>query len=187
MCHLYSYKEIVMDKKISKGVKFWGLFFIISSLWTICCSISYYPHKIQTEGMSFFVFSILSAIAYLICGIYLLQLNELARKIVICLGIISLVAIPILLVPKVISVFNQSSQSEAYYAKKKKVILEEVKPEFQEQALEKLRKTDETGKKLLPIIFSVFFVIPTFILKAFPIYFFTRSKVKEQFQQGNLS
>lgn len=165
-----------MERKRSKGVTFWGWAFIILSAIGLLLEIR--PHaEYQIYGIGFRFFSIISSVAYLICGIFILKLNEIARKAVIILGIISILSIPIYLKP----IINKGS-SESIYIKQKIRITEQMKPEYQQKALEDLAKTRKITEKILPIVFIVIFGTPLLILELIPIYFFTRPKVKEQFK-----
>jgi hypothetical protein len=132
--------------------------------------------NIQLFGLGLFLFCLLSNGAYLICGIYLLKLKEPARKAVIFLGLISILSIPFFLQP-IIKVAN----SDDYYMKKKQVIMQTMKLEDQQAALEKIKMVNERGKKIFPVIFIVFSGL-LLVLEIIPIYFFTRQKVKDQFK-----
>ena len=165
-----------MEKKRSKGVTFWGWIFIIFSILGLLQMI--HPQwQIQMYGIGTIIFSVVSSVAYLICGIYVLKLNEKARKAVIILGTISILSFPLYFKP----LFNLPIP-EDYYVKSKQRITEQLKPEYQQKALERLEKSKETMKKGLPIILIVIFVVPGVIFELIPIYFFTRPKVREQFE-----
>jgi hypothetical protein len=86
-----------MEKKRSKGVTFWAWVFIILSIMGLVPFVLDFQGAIQSYGTYFGLYSMLSAILYLICGVYLLKLNEMARKAVIWLGIISIILTPLLL------------------------------------------------------------------------------------------
>ena len=165
-----------MEKKRSKGVTFWAWVFIISAIIGFL-SVKNLNQQIQIFGIGLSFFKIAVSLAHLICGIYLLKLNNSARKTAIILGIISIVAIPSYLKP----IFRQLN-SDDYYAKQKQVIIEQVKPELQQKALENLGEAREAIKELRPTVFMVIFGLPWLIFELIPIYFFTRPKIKEQFQ-----
>ena len=167
-----------MKKKRSKGVTFWGWVFIIFSIIGLLQMIS--PQRqIQMYGIGTIIFSIISAVAYLVCGIYILKLNEKSRKAAIVLGIISILSFPLYFKP----LFNMPIPQD-YYTKSKQQIIERMKPEYQHEALERLEKSNEIMKKGLPVILIIIFGIPGLIFELIPIYFFTRPKVKEQFRQS---
>jgi hypothetical protein len=164
-----------MEKKKSKGVTLWAWIFIVFSLWGILDFILNFHMRIQRVN-GLFIFHILSCLAYLMCGFFLLQLKETARKAAIYLGLISIIVIPFYLMPVV-----RSYNTDNYYAKKEKMILEQMKPEHQPAALENLRKGTERSKKIMPLIILGCIGIPILVLESLPIYFFTRPTIKEQF------
>ena len=85
-----------MRNKRSRGVTFFGWFFIIVSILSILTTFDVKATRrlIQDYGFLFSLFSLLADMAYLVAGIYLLKLSEIARKSIILLGIISLIAVP---------------------------------------------------------------------------------------------
>ena len=113
----------------------------------------------------------------MLCGIFILKLNETARKAAIILGIISILSIPAYIKP-----LSKILPPEDYYTREKQRIAKEIKLEYQQKALENLEKGEETAKKVTPIVIIVFFALPILIFELIPIYFFTRPKVKEQFK-----
>ncbi len=166
-----------MEKKRSKGVTFWGWIFIISAIIGILSAIN--PQRqVRLFGSVIVAFGVITSLAYLICGIFILKLNDNARKMAIALGIISVIVIPFYFKP-ILSMPN----SNAYYAKAKQRITEQMKPEYQQKALEDLEKSKGVVGQVVPIIFIVIFGVPMLLLELVPIYFFTRPKVKEQFEK----
>ena len=167
-----------MEKKRSKGVTFWGWVFIIFGIIGILGTIK--PQQtIKLYGMGFFLFGVVLSAANLITGIFVLKLNEIARKAVIFLGLISIILIPFWFSPVL-----KGSLNEDYVAKKRQYIIEKVKPEYQQRALVDLEKINESTKRILPTIIIVLFGVPILILELLPIIFFTRPKVKEQFKES---
>jgi len=165
-----------MEKERSKGVTFWGWVFIIFGIIGILGSIN--PQQgIKLYGIGLFSFGILLSIANLITGIFVLQLNEVARKTVIFLGVISIILIPFWLSPGFKTAFK-----EDYIAKKRQYIIDRVKPEYQQEELAKLGKINESTKKILPIMAMVLFGVPILILELLPIIFFSHPNVREQFK-----
>ncbi|MFC1592502.1 hypothetical protein ACFL4C_00605 [Candidatus Omnitrophota bacterium] len=164
-----------MEKKRSKGVTFWGWVFIIFAIPSLLQAIN--PQQcIQTQGIGILYLSLIMSVAYLICGVFVLKLNETARKAAIFFGIISILSIPFYMKPAL------NAENYNYgYAKKKQMIIEQMKPEYQQKALEDLEEVKQVSKKVLPILVIV---LSGFILvfELIPIYFFTRPKVKEQFK-----
>jgi len=165
-----------MENKRSKGVTFWGWVYIIFSIIGLLGAINP-QQQIKFIGIGIFFFSIVLCAANLICGIFILKLNETARKAAILLGIVS-----ILLNPIYLKLTLNSLNNEDPYTKRKQWIVEQVKPEYQQKQLANLEKTKEMSKKFLPIFLIVLFGVPLMIFEAIPIYFFTRPKVKEQFK-----
>ena len=164
-----------MEKKRSKGVTFWGWIFIIFGIIGVLGVLN--PQQtIKLYGQGLFFLGIVLSIANLITGIFVLKLNETARKTVIILGVISIILIPFRFAPVFKSSYNQE-----YYAKKKQYIIEKIKPEYQQKALDDLDRVNKSGEKVLPIIIIIFFGVSILILEVPPIVFFTRPKVKEQF------
>jgi hypothetical protein len=161
-----------MEKKRSKGVTFWAWFFIISSLIGLILVINP-KQQVQFYGIAR---GVVMYLVYFICGIYLLKLNDYARKAVIVLGIISIISFPFIFMPAL-----NKMNFDDYYAKKKRIIMEQYKPESQQKALENLEKIKESSKKFVPIFVTVTFGLPYLIYILIPIYFFTRPKVKRQF------
>ena len=165
-----------MDKKRSKGVTFWGWIFIIFAVIGLLSVIS--PQQLlKLCGVWVVIYSVISALAYLICGIFILKLNNSARKAAIALGIISIIVMPFYFKPMV-----QQMNSDEFYSKSNQAYIEQMKPELRQKALENPEKGKEVPRKVLPIIFIVIFGVPILIFELVPIYFFTRLKVKEQFK-----
>jgi len=164
-----------MEKKRSKGVTFWGWVFVIFGIIGILGVIN--PQQaIKWHGVGLFFLGIVLSIANLITGIFLLKLNETARKAVIILGGISIILIPFWIIP----VFK--SYNQEYLAAKRQYIIEKVKPEYQQKVLAIFDRINESTKKVLPILIMVLVGVPTLILESLPIIFFIRPKVKEQFK-----
>jgi len=167
-----------MQNKRSIGVTFWAWAIIINFVWGESNHIINFQHRIQEYGAISFVFLILS-IAFLICGIFLLKLNEHARKATIYLSFISIiVSIFYLLSPR----GDINRYEENSYAKREKTIMEQVKPEYQKEALEKLNNSKLKFERFGPI-FIVLLIIGGSLI---PVYFFTRPSVKEQFLRNSL-
>ncbi len=167
----------MMEKKRSKGVTFWGWVLVIFGIIGILGAIN--PQQtIKLYGVGLFFLGIGLSIANSITGIFVLKLNETARKAVILLGVISIMLVPLWLS----LVFKYSyNYNQEYYAGKRQYIIEKVKSEYQQKALADLDRIDESAKKIFPIIITIFTGVPILILELCPIIFFTRPKVKEQF------
>jgi len=117
------------------------------------------------------------AAAKLTCGIFLLKLNSKARKGAILITIVSILSIPFYFIP-----FSKTLNSESFYARKRQVILEQMKPESQVRALENLEKQREIyHRKIIPILLIIVFGGYS-LCSVCLIYYFTRPKVKEQFE-----
>ena len=78
-----------MEKKRSKGVTFWGLVFIVFGF----LGILNLQWVMKVQG-GWFLFSAVLSAATVATGIFVLKLNEMARKAVIILGIVSIVSMP---------------------------------------------------------------------------------------------
>jgi hypothetical protein len=165
-----------MDKERSKGVTFWGWLFIISSIISLFQQISP-KQQIQSFGIGIFVFTVVVSLGFLICGIFILKLNETARKTAILLCVISILSMPVY-IRQIVKV----AKSEDFYTIAKQRIIEQTKPEYQPQALERLEKSREQGKKALSTVITAIVVL-WLIFELIPIYFFTRAPIKEQFKQ----
>ncbi len=177
-----------MEKKRSIGVFIFGLFFIIFGLIGLFSVSNNSQQYIHECGIIYFIIGAVSVGASFVCGIFILKLNPVARKvaIIICLVDISL---GISLYASLINspVLNRPiSKHTKDYEKSRQNIILQFKPEYQQKALERLEKSEEFGRKAAPITFKVllllFFWIPFFACNLIPIYFFTRPKVKEQFK-----
>ncbi|TAN62999.1 hypothetical protein EPN16_00535 [bacterium] len=165
-----------MGKKRSKGVSFWGWTFIISGIGGALGIIN--PHQaIIFSGVGLFLVGIALSAAKLIAGIFILKLNEAARKAAVLFAVISIMLIPLSFKP----IFN-SLHDEEYYVKKRQYIIEKVKPEYQEKALLTLDAFNETRGKISPALMMVLLGAPVFVFNLCPIIFFTRRRVKEQFR-----
>ena len=172
-----------MQKKRSIGVTIFGWLFIISGIIGLL-NILNPQNFIQVSGKIIFFFHIIISIASLICGIFILKLNQKARKAAILLCLIGLIAIPFYLHP-IMKSTQSAMQSEEYYGQQKQDILERLKPEYQQKALEDLDRAREWQRKAVPFVSIFLWVIlgiPVILLELLPIYFFTRPKVKEQFK-----
>ncbi|MCX5667755.1 MAG: hypothetical protein NTY34_05555 [Candidatus Omnitrophica bacterium] len=130
--------EIDMDKKRSKGVTFWGWIFIVFAVIGLLSVIN--PQQLlELCGVWIVIYSVISSLAYLICGIFILKLNNSARKAAIVLGIISIIVVPFYFKP-----MAQQMNSDEFYSKSNQAYIEQMKPELRQKALENLEK----GKRL---------------------------------------
>jgi hypothetical protein len=165
-----------MGKQRSKGVTFWGWLFIVSGIIGLLGPINP-QQQIILYGTGIFFIGVALSAATLICGIFILKLNETARKVAIALGIIGTILIPFYLRP-----IFELRNSDELLLKSKQRIIEQVKPELQQKALDELEQDRGIAKNVVLIIVALL-GIPLLILELMPIYFFTRPKVKEQFKQ----
>ncbi len=167
-----------MKNKRSKGVTFWAWLFIVSNIWKLLDLIINEHIRIQ-QGYGFFVSSVFLCITYLICGFFLLQLKEPARKAAIYLGLIRVI---ILICYFYLIPAFRVNNFDAYSTKTEVVISEQMKSGDQSAILKTLKKNvSEENKKIMPFAILGFIGLPAMILELLPICFFTRSKVKEQF------
>jgi hypothetical protein len=93
-------------------------------------------------GLIRLTFSIVLSLAYLICGIYLIKLNNPARKAAIFLGVISIISMPFFFKPML-----KQLNFDDICLRKKQMIIEQYKPEFQQKASDGLEKGKEFSKK----------------------------------------
>jgi len=161
-----------MEKKRSAAVTIIAWIFILTGIQWLTSINSY--SKVYGAGLS--TFSVVVAILTFACGVFLLRLHPVARKLAIFLSLIALLSIPVYFVP-----FSKAMNSENVYAKKKQAIMESMKPDYQEKALQRLDRIKEIWtKNVAPIILICVFGSIA-LCNLFFIYFFTRPKVKEQF------
>lgn len=135
-----------------------------------------FREQIKFYGITLYLASVISNLAYLVCGFYLLRLKESARKAAVCLSFISF-----LLCPIYVYLASKSYDSTGYYAEKEKVILEKMKPEYRQEALQDLKRIKEATNKVMPFVIAGIVLVPFLLLDVFIIYFLTRPRVKEQF------
>ena len=121
----------------------------------------------------------LSNVAYIICGIFLLKLNEKARKVAIVLSVIGILSAPFI---ANLTLKTTSLDESRIFKSEKQKILKQTKIEFREEALKNLEQSEETAKKIGFVIAFAVILLTILLFEAIPIYFFTRSKVRQQFQ-----
>lgn len=165
-----------MERKRSAGVTILGIVFIIFGFFGLL-NVLRPQQSIQFYGIAVFVFSAAISITTLICGIFILKLEERARKTAILLSVASIIFIPIYL-KSIISAFNNAEILE----RQKAAIIQQYKPEYQQKMLADLEEAQKISKKVLPF-FIMGIGIFQLSLGLIPIYFFTRPKVREQFQK----
>jgi len=173
--------EDKMENKRTKGVTFWAWAFIISGTLGVLGAIN--PRLIERYGTTLTSINIVGCVVSVICGIFILQLNETARKAVILLGIISIILSPIVFKLNLDYTNNNYWNSDyGYFQKRRQQIIDEVKPELRQRKLEELGKFKEAAEKTVPTLLFFLLVAPVLIFQGTQIYFFTRPKVKEQFK-----
>ncbi len=149
-----------MERKRSKGVTFWAWWFIVGGILGLAGTIKYY-RTAAFPGSPFlmpFLVQVAFIVVSLTCGILLLQLKESGRK-----GTILLCC----------AYFLLYSYLTIHWWQSNKIVVERMlkydkvaRVKSQEQANMKLVRTS-AGSAVFPLI---------------PIYFLTRPKVKEQFE-----
>jgi uncharacterized membrane protein YhaH (DUF805 family) len=170
-----------IGNKRSKGVTFWGWAFIITGILGVLGAIN--PRLIERYGTTFTSINIIVCLVSVICGIFILRLNETARQAVILLGIFSIIFSAIAFQLKLNSINNHYWGSEYdYIQQKRQQIIDEVKPELREMKLAELEKFKEAAAPIMPVFLFLFSVVPVLIFQGAQIYFFTRPTVKEQFK-----
>ena len=170
-----------MSHKRSKGVTFWAWFLIVTSIYGIFITIQH-PARISFDV----VLGDVTAVADLACGIFLLQLKEAARKATVFLCFLNILLCPISVIKATrnIPAVEGSIKWNDAYTKEANRIKEQMKPEYQQEALAKLEKNEEAAKKFTPLFMKAILWMSlgsVLILNMVQIYFFTRPKVKEQF------
>jgi len=170
-----------MEEKRSAGVTILGWLFIIGGVFGLLGNINAknYFQIMGTGLLAYLTFFLSIAIAFgnIVGGMFILKLKSWARKlaIILCLVNIVLVLFNFKLVPASLS------KVEETYKKDQQLIYEKYKPEYQQQALEQLRKTKELTDKATQMVMPIMTAIAV-VWNIFIIYFFTRPKVQEQFE-----
>ncbi|MEW6008263.1 MAG: hypothetical protein AB1629_01325 [Candidatus Omnitrophota bacterium] len=174
-----------MGQQRSKGVTLFGIIFIIAGLLGLLSSV----YSVSVSAVSSYsrpLFSLVSSGLGLVAGIFILQLKEWARK----LEIILRLALIVLFIPSFLgfSQINKMITSVDGKQELKKVFdaamqenFKMYKPEYQEQIRNDYESRYNSIIKILPIIMVVFWSL-ALIWYISIIFFFTRPKVKEQFQ-----
>lgn len=156
-----------MANKRSKGVTSWAWVFILVSAWSFVDYLLHAQRTLKEVGMFLFVVDLLSCIAYIICGTFLLRLKEIGRKAAIYLGIFGIILIPLYLKPMI------DNNSSLLSVEDKQAFMKQVKPEDQQKALEAMKIKTKDLAWVSSVIGLIFYLTP--------LWFFTRPKVKEQF------
>lgn len=164
-----------MERKRSVGITFFGWWFIVSGILGLLGTKNS-QEIIQVYGISIFFINIILSGVSLVCGIFILKLNSLARKVAIITCLIAITMIPIR-----IKLTTKAFNFNDYHEKRKQIVLEQVKPEYQKKQLETLEMKQRISKKTIPILLLVFGIFSVGF-ELIPVYFFTRAKVKEQFK-----
>ncbi len=167
----------------SRGVTMWAAAFIFYATWSMLALLKN-PIKISM----FKFFFVLQIIGYLAAGIYILQLKEFARKLVIALAIIGCIS-AVFLLPKQMKMiqeirsFYQEKVDESYENRRQQ-IMKKTKPEFQQEELSRLDKEQKEANALMPQLLNTVVIIGaagTIIINGIIIFYFMRPKVKRQF------
>lgn len=170
-------------QKRSKAVTFWGVMFIMFGTFSILTMIKY-PTPFSANK----VLIVVQAVGSLAAGVFLLQLKDFARKLVLGLAVLS-IGSTIILMPEQIKFIQTleptyKEQLSKGFEESRNKVKQQTKPEFQKEALDKIAKEEDAASKFLPLFlkFSVIFsVVCGFIFNIFLIIFFLRPKVKSQF------
>jgi hypothetical protein len=150
-----------VEKKRSVGVTIFACFFIIGGILTIIGIVKPKNASLHIQrGMPSIILGYISAIFDLICGIYLLKLKSWARKLAIILGAAHL--IPMLLFLKIAGPINTEVMKSTMVAR--------GYTQMQQ------KQFDSFASTVLMIVVAIGIIWNLSI-----IYFFTRPKVKEQF------
>lgn len=172
-------------KKRSLGVTMFGWMFILGGL-SGFISKANFQGSIELLGggaVAYVVYiaGILIAAASFIGGIYILKLEAWARKLIIAVCLVNIIYTPFL--TKIAINLATSSEMEAYYNRQETRIAEELKPEYQKEALDELKGSKQEAIQVIPRFFVLIGAI-TIFWNIFIIYFFRRSKIRAQFEQG---
>ena len=140
-----------VQKKRSIGVFIFGLFFIIEGFIGLSSLINNLQQYMRVYGIIYFIVGAVSTVASLVCGIFILKLNPIARRaaIVICFFNIILVGGLYTLLIRSPMMNRASTELTKDYERKRQYILQ-FKPEYQQKALERLEKNDELARKIAP-------------------------------------
>jgi len=164
-----------MKKERSKGVTFWGWVFMASGIFGLLGALNP-KEQIQLYGLGIFIVGLFLSAATFGCGLYILKLNEGARRLAIFTCFCSILMVPIYLRP-----VSKDLQSDEFWQKQKQVVMQKVKPQDQDKALAEFVKIEEAGKKgKLDFVFFIL-AMPFVLIELVPVYFFTRPKVRNQF------
>jgi hypothetical protein len=170
-----------MKSQRSKGITFFGWLLIIASILGIIGSIKEVcqAHLHLNRGA---IFNVIGFILYIICGIYILKLKEIARKALIFLSVFSIVLGPFYF-NSLLKEESFEKYKEYHYAKYEARIIKEIKPAYQQKEFDNMKKSQEFAQKTLPFIFVIMLMIPLVIIELILIFFFTRPKIREQFMR----
>ncbi len=174
-----------MEKKRSKGVTRFAWVIIVAS--AINCLFLLQPDE-SIPTFSFYV-ALITAPLSLYFGIRLLQLKNWARIGVITISIICIVDI-LSVTPHMLAVLKQQvSQFGSEVGKEFEVKIsqrKDIQLNLDKQTIDNIKKNLETkGQSVMDVLIYIITIGIVLIVIAFDsgiIYFFTRTKVKEQFE-----
>lgn len=193
-------KDIINDnptkKKRSVGVTIMGVMLIVWASFEILGLLNFKEYvanclRFETGLMGYIkiVYGVIGTIAGLIAGIYILKLRNWARKLIIALGIIAICFTAWEIYRdssnqrsiKDLRIFLEEKMDEEMDAIVQKSV-EKLKPEYQEEHIQKQKTMINTIVEFIPIFYYVALAV-IFLWNLLIIFFFTRPKVKEQFKQ----
>lgn len=174
-----------MKKVRSTGVTVFGWVFIIGSILSFLQiinprSISEIITKSGIPAYLAYFGSFIMAALNMLCGVYLLRLRPWARVLAIALCLFSIFSFPVVFKSGV----NLSNIEDEAFKRQEQIIYEKYKPDYQKEAMENLERSKEITKKSLPVVFALIMGMGL-VWNLGIIYFFTRSKVKEQFESSD--
>jgi len=167
-----------MEKERSIGVTVFGWVFIIGGIWSILVKISAAIRASAMVDVKYILAFVISALS-LTCGIYLLKLKPWARQLAMVLAGVNIIYA--LIIFNSLIKTDYSKMMDYASKKQEQMVQEQYKPEYQKKALEAIEKQKQITEKAMPMLFAIVTGI-TIGWNIIIIFFFTRPKVKEQFE-----
>ncbi|MBN1913558.1 MAG: hypothetical protein JW788_04070 [Candidatus Omnitrophica bacterium] len=169
-----------MDNKRPLGVTIFGCLAIFAGARGIMGMFGPKCPLPSAGACNFGAFSYIAAIVMSLCalagGFYLLKMKPWARKLIIALAAINIVITVAQYRPK-----EAKALYDRQFTMQEEMIVEQYKPEYQQESLAKLRKAKSASDKIFPfaMFLAIFFTVG---FNALVIYYFNRPKTKEAFE-----
>ncbi len=162
-----------MEQIRSKGVTFWAWAFIVMNTWGVVVNVWDFSRILEHNGVLWTVLGLGMTVAYLVTGIFLLRLNELARRAAIYLGFLSVAVMPFSFVPAYNAVLTVDRQMAEFERSRPKLDLLAEKDAYRTKRFD--------ARSAFAFLYLVVGV--TLLFEIIPVLFFLHPKVKEQFNQ----